>query len=130
MLSQVSSYLNSHNLCNTFQPEYRPGLSTETALLLVFNDLLLSLRKGNMSVLALHDFSSAFEAIDHSILVHRFHTDFGFADAVFQRFSSYLNYRTQYVSLSNNCSAITLGQSGVPHVSVLGPLLFTMYIKP
>ena len=80
VLSQVSSYLNSHNLYNTCQSAYRPGHSTETALLKVVNDLILSLNKGNISVLALLDFSSAFDTIDHPILVHRLHADFGFTD--------------------------------------------------
>ena len=113
-----------------FQSAYRPGHSTETALLKVCNDLYLSLNKGNMPVLALLDFSSAFDTIDHSILVHRLHTDFGFTDNVFQSFSSYLNDRTQYVSLSNHCSDFAPVHTGVPHGSVLGPILFTMYIKP
>ena len=127
VLSQVSSYLNSHNLYNTCQSSYRAGHSTETALLKVVNDLFLSLGKGNISVLALLDFSSAFDTIDH---VHRLHTDFGFADAVLQWFSSYLTDRTHYVSLSNHCSDLAPVHSGVPQVSVLGPMLFTMYSKP
>ena len=130
VLSQVSSYLNSHNLYNTCQSAYRPGHSTETALLKVVNDLFLSLNKGNISVQALLDFSSAFDTIDHPILVHRLHTDFGFTDAVLQWFSSYLTDRTHYVSPSNHCSAFTHVHSGVPQGSVLDPILFTMYIKP
>ena len=130
VLSQVSSYLNSHSLCNTCQSAYRPGHSTETALLKVVNDMFLSLNKGNISVLALLDFSSAFDTIDHPILVHRLNTDFGFTDNVLQWFSSYLTDRTHYVSLSNHCSALTHVHSGVPQGSVLGPIRFTMFIKP
>ena len=78
----------------------------------------------------MHDFSSAFDTIDHSILVHRLHTDSGFADTVHQWFSSYLIDRTHYVSLSNHCSAFAHVHSGVPQGSVLGPILITMYIKP
>ena len=74
VLSKVSSYLNSHNLYNTCQSAYRPGHSTETALLNVVNDLFLSLDKGNISVLAMLDFSSEFYTIDHPILAHRLNT--------------------------------------------------------
>ena len=130
VLSQVSSYLNSHNLYNTCQSAYRPGHCTETALLKVVIDLFLSLNKGNIYILALLDFSSAFDTIDQPILVHRLHTDFGFTDTVLQWFSSYLTDRTHYVSLSNHCSAYTHVHSSVPQGSLLGPILFTMYIKP
>ena len=58
--------------------------------------------------------SSAFDTIDHTILIHRLHTDFGFTDTVLQWFSSYLTDRTHYVSLSNHCSALAPVHSGVP----------------
>ena len=94
VLSQVSSYLNSHNLCNTCKSAHHPCHSIETALLIVANDLFLSLSKGSISVLVLLDFSSAFDKVDHPTLVHRLHTDFGFTDTVLQWFSSYLTDRT------------------------------------
>ena len=126
----VSSYINSHNPSNTFQSAYRPGRSTATAHLKVVNDQFLSPKKGSIYVLPLHDFSSAFGAIDYSILVYRLHTDFGFTDAFLQWFLSYLTDRTYYVSLSNHCSAFAPAHSGVRQGSVLGPMLFTMNIKP
>ena len=112
VLSQVSSYLNSYNHYNTCQSAYCPGRSTATALLIVVNDLFISLNKGNISVLTLLYFSSAVDTVGHSILVHRLHTDFGFTDTVLQWFSSYLTDCTHYVSLSNHCSAFAHVHSG------------------
>ena len=86
--------------------------------------MFLSHIKGNIYVLALLDFYSAFDTIDHTILVHRLHTDIGFTDAVLQWSSSYLTDRTHYVSLSNHCSAFAHVYSGVPRGSVLGPMLY------
>ena len=101
VLSQVSSYLNSHNLYNTCQSAYRPGHSTETALLKVVNDLFLSLNKGNISVLALLDFFSHLTQLVilslYTVSILTLDTD-----TVLQWFSSYLTGRTHYVSLSNN----------------------------
>ena len=130
VLSQVSSYLNSHNLHNTCQSAYRLGHTTETAPLIVVDNLFLSLDKGNLSVLALLDFSSAFDTIDHCMLVHRFYANFGFTDTVRQWFSSYLTDRTNYVSSSNHCSAFAPVHSGVPQGSVLGPIPLAIYIEP
>ena len=82
-----------------------------------------------MYVLALFSFSSAFDTIDHSILVHRLHTDFGLTDTVIQWFSRYPTTHIHYVSSSNHCSAFAHVHTGVTQCSVLGPMLLTMYIK-
>ena len=129
VLSQVYSHLNSHNLYNTFQSAYHPGHSTETVLLKVVNDLFLSLNKGNISLPALLDFSSAFDTTDHCIHVHCLHTDLGFSDTVLQWILFHLTDRT-HVCLPNHCYAFAPVHSDVPQGSVLGPILITMYIKP
>ena len=82
-----------------------------------------------MSILALVDFSSSFDPIDHSILVRCLHNDVGCTDAALKCSSSYLIEHTQYVSLSNHCSAFAPVHSGVPHGSFLEPMLFSMYVR-
>ena len=77
------------------------------------------------AMLDLLNCSSAFNTIDHPVLVHHLHTDFGFTDTVLQWFSSYLTDHTQYVPLSNHCSAFATVHSGVQHhSSFIGTLRF------
>ena len=97
VLSQVSSYLNSHNLNSSCQSACPPGHITETALLKVVHVLLHFINKGNISILTLLDFSSPFDIIDHPILVRRLHTDFGFTDFVLQWSTFNLTDRMYYV---------------------------------
>ena len=92
--------------------------------------LLKCSKSVSKSVLTSLDFCSAFHTIDHSILVHRHNADFEFSDNVLQWLSSYLTDPTHYVSLYNHCSDFAPVNSDVSHGSALGPILFTMYIKP
>ena len=65
-------------------------------------DLFHSIGKGNNSVLALLDFSSVFDTIYRSIIVHRLHADSRYTYSVLQWYSFHLTDRTQYTSLSNH----------------------------
>ena len=130
ILSQLFSHLSTSQLFNPFQSAYRPGHSTETALLKVINDHLRSLDNGNVSVLTLLDLSAAFDTIDHTILLHRLDHVFGIHDAALHWFSSYLTNRTQTVTVNNCSSAPVTISCGVPQGSVLGPVLFVLYTAP
>ena len=110
------------------QSAYRPNHSTETALLKIRNDLLVSIDNGDSAVLALLFQSAAFDIIDHSILLTRLNTCFGISGSVLSWFTSYLSHRFQSVSVAGVTSAAVLLLYGVPQGSVLGPILFTLYI--
>ena len=125
VLVQISHHLLANNLLNQFQSAYRPGHSTETALLKIVNDLLLSLDDGKISLLASLDLSAAFDTIDHNILLHRLQHAFGLSGTVLDWFSSYIS-----VSVHSHTSVPASVSCGVPQGSVLGPIIFVLYTTP
>ena len=84
-------------LFNSSQSGFRPGHSTETAVLRVLSDILQAVDRGDSAALILLDLSAAFDMVDHSILLQRLQTTFGIHDATHWWFHSYLYGRYQYV---------------------------------
>ena len=130
VLSQLKEHLLSNNLLDPKQSAYREFHSTETALLKVTNDILLSGDEGKVSVLTLLDLSAAFDTIDHSILCNRLNFNFGMCGIVLDWFKSYLTNRSQAVLIHGNTSNFNPLNFGVPQGSVLGPVLYTLYARP
>ena len=112
------------------QSAYRPRHSTETALLGMVDNILAALDNSEITALTLLDLSSAFDTIDHQILIQRLQTVFGFRDNVLSWVQSYLSARTQSVAVNGMCSEPSTLKFGVPQGSVLGPVLFIMYTQP
>jgi len=79
-------------------------------------------------ILVLLQLSAAFNTIDHHLLLTRLRTYFNFIETVLQWFSSYLLDRFQQVTISDFTSSPQCLQNGVPQGSILGPLLFTLYL--
>ena len=127
---QTYSYLNTHDLLPNFQSAYRQYHSTETALIRVTNDILVTVDSNVDVVLLLLDLSAAFDTLDHSILLRRLETYFGFTGSVLEWFSSYLRGRSQSVMIGSTTSTSKSLEFGVPQGSILGPLLFILYIAP
>ena len=127
---QIQEYLDTHALLPVSQSAYRSFHSTETALLKVTTDILLSLDNGNFSALVLLDQSAAFDVVNHNILVSRLKSRFGFGDTVLQWITSYLTTRKSKVVTKSILSAEASCSFGVPQGSLLGPLLFSLYTAP
>ncbi len=83
-----------------------------------------------ISLLVLLDLSAAFDTIDHNILLNRLENFVGISGSALAWFKSYLSDRHQFVAVNEEVSYRSQVQYGVPQGSVLGPLLFTLYMLP
>jgi len=130
-LSRLQPHILASNNFNPFQSAYRKNHSTESALLCTLDNVYHSADNGESTLLISLDLSSAFDTIDHSILLNRLKTTFGLSGTSINWLSSYLSGRSQLVKLDKSSSSASLPcKFGVPQGSVLGPLLFTIYVSP
>ncbi len=96
------------------QSSYRPGHSTETALLKVQNDVYCAMDKEEVMLLLVLDLSAAFDTVDHAILLQRLENRFRITGTVLQWIKSYLQDREQLVLLSGERSDPRKLECGVP----------------
>jgi len=128
--TQLTLYVTENNMACKWQSAYREGHSTETALICVFNDILLKLDNSQCVALVLLDLSAAFDTIDRSILIQRLKCYYGIKGTALAWIRSYLDNRTQSIQINKSQSSQHINQYGVPQGSVLGPLLFSLYTTP
>ena len=128
MHKRVLEFLDKNNSLFENQYGFRPGRSCEHALLNAQNTILQSLGKNQMALLLLLDYSKAFDVLDHSILLKKLE-HYGIRGVALNWFQSYLRGREQYVSINGTDSSRKPIEHGVPQGSILGPLLFVIYIN-
>ena len=125
--TQLQAYLDEHDATPRHQSAYRRHHSTETALIKVYNDLLLAADNGKVSALVLLDLTAAFDTVDHELLLLRLERQFGVCGRALNWFQSYLTGRTYCVVFGGSKSSVIHVTCSVPQGSVLGPLLCILY---
>ena len=126
---QLQEHMRVNGLFPEFQSAYRQDHSTETALIKVKNELLMAMDKGQVTLLVLLDLTSAFDTVEHEILLDRLRSTVGLRGKVLSWFESYFDGRSQKVSINGTLSKPFDLMCGVLQGSCLGPLFFTIYVS-
>ena len=129
VLKQLTKYLDEFSLYTKFQSAYRPNHSCETAMAYIVDDIQQFLENKQNAALIMLDLSSAFDTVDHQMLIDRLERDFGICDEALELIRSYLYERTFSVSIDDKASSSHELSYGVPQGSILGPVFYSMYTK-
>ena len=124
----VYNHLHSNNLIYKYQSGFLPKHSTVHQLLEIYSHILNSLERKEMNCFVFCDFSKAFDKVWHKGLLHKLNA-YGISGNLNKWFKSYLIGRRQKVILNTSSSNSSSLSAGVPQGSVLGPLLFIIYIN-
>ena len=122
------SFVNKNSIIADTQCGFRKNLFTEFALLDLTNQITKALDNRQITVGIFLDLAKAFDTVNHSILLDKLE-HYGIRGTPLNWISSYRSNRYQYVAIEDICSSLLPLTCGVPQGSILGPLLFILYVN-
>ena len=130
VIDQLEKHSTNNDLDDNLQSACRPHHSTETALLHIVDDLLVTMDSRHAILLGMLDLSAAFDTINHDIMLERLSSSQGLAIPVIKWFESYLRGRTQRVVVDNCISEPIAVDDGAVQGSKIGCRLYKKYVEP
>ena len=126
--NQFIEYIEKYKILSELQFGFQKNKSTEHAISSIFNTITNALSNKQSSYCIFLDFATAFDTVNHKILIEKLNY-YGVQGKTLSLFESYLSNRTQVVEVNGKTSEKGLIKHGVPQGSILGPLLFLLYIN-
>lgn len=127
IFNRLSNFLEKNSMLSNCQYAFRKRRSTHLALLEQKEFILKNIKKRQLTLGVSIDYSKAFYSINHKLLLEKMRY-YGIRGIALELITSYLGHSSQFVQVNNLRSKIRQLHLGVPQGSILGPLLFNMYI--
>ena len=122
------TFLEKHGVLTSCQHGFSTNDSTDLAVTSIYDKLLDNMSKNQYTCSIFLDLSKAFDTVDHKILLHKLYNS-GFRGKIWNFLQSYLSGRRQCTKVGQNVSKLCQVSCGIPQGSVLGPLLFLVYVN-